>query len=638
MKHSRIFRKTVCLALIACLLAGCSVMLFACNKDKDVKITDIFKKMNSYSAFTGYELEFTLPAGWSVYTASNTSSSASADSNSDVGYIKELNAFVVKDAGNRLSIMKCSDDRVYYKENGQDGIKGLLFPMSLGISAMRIKNGLIAVKFDNGQGGVFDYNGRVMVSRDKIGGILNGENSSKAIPTSTTIDNALKILDGGLVAVHANFCEKGANTFTSIYRPAIGGGSLVCRVKNDANNLSYVQGFDSKYVSVIGNTKKNYMFAIPQSANGEPRNLDGSGNGTVADNSKSNYFCEITYIGGGKFFVHEDWTASSSDDYTYYSSDGKYYVVSRHIYTPDNDAMTDYTANSDKIFLSLSNKYYDHQKNGIDTRTYLNDGYMYAAYGLFLEEDANGKKIGYYDQYILDMDLNIVMSLTGNFGVTIKEQEKDEVGFFDMIMTNIDGYFYVPYLPSGVNIYDEQGKLVGSNKEHKVLSQNLSNGVLLAQIQDPDDDNKTLFGAFDLKGNVLIDFKYEKLTAFRGFYALGQRKNDDGVLTNYLVDRYGKEVAKMSDYSTPFADIAKSTAGESMFKVGCYMFKTTSNSETYFGIKNFDANSSNNVIMSATMEAGSILYSPANSAEEVFVFEKITAQDKTVSYTVYRIV
>ena len=56
-----------------------------------------------------------------------------------------------------------------------------------------------------------------------------------------------------------------------------------------------------------------------------------------------------------------------------------------------------------------------------------------------------------------------------------------------------------------------------------------------------------------------------------------------------------------------------------------------------YGIKNFNPNVNKNIIMNATMSAGSVLYAPTSSPSNVFVFDKVTVGNN-VSYTVYRLI
>lgn len=627
--NKKIFARIISFTLVVSVLLASCLALFACDKNKPKTVEDIFKSTSSKSEFSGYKLEISLPAGWSVYTSSEKQTANS----SDVGYIESINAFVVQKNG-ALSIVKMNDEKIYFP----GGIKGMIIPDEIGVSALRVKDGLIVCKFANGEAGVLNQNGETVLSRTKIGA---NDDSSRSL-VNVNIDNAVKVLDGGLVAVAAQYDIKGKTGYTSIYRPTSSGalesrGTLVCRVKNTDNKLSYVKGFDSKYVTVVGNKAGDEIFAIPQSAGDVVQNLDSTTNGTVSTNNNKNYSSEITYIGGGRFFIHEDWTVENTEDYTYY--DGfDYYVFKRRIYTPDNDASSEYTANADKVFLYLENKYYGGDKGGIDTTSYLKDGFIYASYGLTIIG-----KVGFYDQFILDENLNVVMSLTGNYGVTIKDQKKEKVGYFDLIMQCVDGYYYVPLHPSEVNVYDKAGNLVGHNDRSAVLQQELSNNMIVAAITDPQDSKQTLYGAFNLYGQEVVPFEYLSLSAFRGSYTIGQKLDGEKVKKYYIVGADGKTVDRMSDGSEPLKDMAYvKSSNEGIYKIGCYMFFVTQKGDdgkdvTRYGIKNFNPNVQKNVVMPATMTSGCTLYAPSSSPSNVFVFDKIT-MGADVSYNVYRLI
>lgn len=628
--NKKIFARIISFTLVVSVLLASCLALFACDKNKPKTVEDIFKSTSSKSEFSGYKLEISLPAGWSVYTSSGKQTANS----SDVGYIESINAFVVEKGG-VLSLVKMNDEKIYF----DGGIKGMIIPDWIGVSALRVKDGLIVCKFASGEAGVLNQNGETVLSRTKIGA---NDDSSRSL-VNVNIDNAVKVLDGGLVAVAAQYDTQGKTGYTSIYRPTSSGalesrGALVCRVKNSDNKLSYVKGFDSKYVTVVGNKAGDEIFAIPQTANAVVPNLDSTTNGTVSTNNNKNYSSEITYIGGGRFFIHEDWTVENTEDYTYY--DGfDYYMFKRRIYTPDNDASSEYTANADKVFLYLENKYYGGDKGGIDTTSYLKDGFIYASYGLTIIG-----KVGFYDQFILDENLNVVMSLTGNYGVTIKDQKKEKVGYFDLIMQCVDGYYYVPLHPSEVNVYDKGGNLVGHNDRSAVLQQELSNNMIVAAITDPQNSKQTLYGAFNLYGQEVVPFEYLSLSAFRGSYTIGQKLDGEKVKKYYIVGADGKTVDRMSDGSEPLKDMAYvKSSNEGIYKIGCYMFSVTQKGDdgkdvTRYGIKNFNPNVQKNVVMPATMTSGCTLYAPSSSPSNVFVFDKISASSGEVSYNVYRLI
>ncbi len=636
MKNKGFFVKIIALTLTVCTLFACVALFVSCDKDevKAKTVEDIFKSTQSNPEFSGVKREFTLDTGWSIYTTSAAKSTQAVNVNSDVGYITSIDAFVVSN-GSVLSVVKCGDTKEYF----DGGMKGMILPASLGISALRVKDGLIACKFNDYTAGVFDSSGRTVLSRTRIDWSSN---------SGANIDSIIKILDGGLIAVNSAYDKSGTSGYTSIYRPTVDNelskcGTLVAKLENANGTLTGVKGFDGKYVTVTGNTAGDYIFAVPSSVSGDVGTTTATANGTVADNDKDDYYGEITYMGGGKFFIHQDWTVEKDEEYTYY--DGfDYYVFARRIYTPDNDKSSEYTKNADKVFIYLENNYYDGDKAGIATSQYLKDGFTYASYGLTIID-----KVGYYDQFILDENLNIVMSLTGNYGITIKDQKKEKVGYYDLVMQCVDGYYYNPVLPSEFNVYDKDGNKIGHNDRNDIQQQELSNGIFVVAINDPDDTSSNpekLYGAFNLKGEVVVPFKYLSLSAFRGSYTVGKAKNEEGVATWYIVGSDGNQITQMTDGSTPLAsnEIATDSNGNFIYKIGCYMYKVdsgekdSSNKTIYkYGVKNFNPNVNKNVVMNATMSAGSVLYAPTSSPSNVFVFDRVTVGNN-VSYTVYRLI
>lgn len=597
------------LIFIAALL---TLTLGACNKDKKALLTDIYEHSAGFSEFTSYRQEIELPQGWSVYVDLH-----SGKNPSDTGYIKSMDAFVITN-GSVLSVIKC-------------GAKEMMFPESMAISALRVKGNLIALKSLDGSVGVYsNSDGKIVLSMG----------TGEGVSETTSIDLAIKILDDGLIAVNQSYDVNDSKGYTSIYRPTTTGditerGELVCRVKNPGGALAKVSGFDSKFVAVLdvteGGKQVNRLFNIPlrASASAEKLNLDGTANGRFTQNDGDGYFIEITYIGRGRFLVHEDWLVKSTDNYTYY--DGEDYVeVSRHIYYPESDRLESFT--SDFVFLNLTNRYYDADKGGIDVKGFLKGEYMYASFGLFFD----GNKRAYYDQFILDADLNIALSVTGNFGVDIKKQDIDEINIFDLVLDFVDGYGYSPVLPSSMKVFDKNGNVVFNNTQYKVASATMNDGMIVAKVVNPEDEDGFLYGAFDLHGNVAVPFIYSNLNNFRGYYTLGTRKID-GKTTNVIVGKNGVEVETLSDGSAPLGDVATTASGSIIQKTGCFMYARTVDGNTLYGIKTFNANASKNVIMEAKMEKGSVLYAPSSSPENVFVFEKITVNN-AVSYTVYRLV
>lgn len=609
----------------------CVAVLAGCNRfrGKAPTLGDIFVDRASASEITGYDTELILPEGWEVL------SSATGDhKDSDIGYIRSLDAFVVvkvlsyDDKGNAKEYGSLSVARA---TGGAVAESDLLIPASAGVQAIHVEGGLIAVRTNSdggggriGQAGVLDGNGKVVIDPHYTEGV-----------GSANINDAIRILDDELVAVNPVYDKNTTDkNYTPIYR--VSTGELACRVYNPSRSLTGVLGFDGKYVSVetsdgSGTKKKveSMIYQVPERASETPdTKARPNGAFTRFDDGLKNFYTEATYLGGGKFYVHEEYAVSSSDDYTY-KYDNTYYKASRWFYYPDTDTLEPYV--SQFIMLNTVNTYYDYATDRYDVvpTSYLRDGYSYSSFGLYIPESKEAE----YDQFIVDGDMNVVLSLTGNFGIRVNGVDRDEVSYYDLMLQFTDGYGYAPLAPSRLKVYDRDGNTVFENKDYDFVSVNIHDGVVIAGIENKDGD--TVFGAFDLDGDLIIDFKYRSIEPFRGYYTYAVNDETGNAV---LLARDGTEVGKLKDGSAPFSDMAKTSNKKPIYKRGCYVYETTEKvgdkSVKYFGVKNFNADTSKNTVLPATLTSCTI-YSPNVDNNLVFVFGK---HEKGGAQYVYRLV
>ena len=598
-------KKVKTLALVLILVVS-TLALFACNPAQEddgyVGIAGVYVNHESSKEFTSYEVAISaIPKDWSLYAPDKSSNEFK---NSNSGYIEELDGFVVKktiEKSTYLGIIKCGTTSVMFE--------------NLAITALRVSNGCIILKNVNGEMYVTDFDGKVVVKDVVVGA------SSKAI------DDVIKVLDDELIAVNPLYDANASNsTYTSIYRKST--GKLACRVRNAGGELSAVAGFDGKYVVVSNTTEDSIdytrIFSIPQS--GEAVNLDGAEKASYYDNGEDNYYNEITYMGNGQFFIHEDWTVEKEDDYTYYYNN-EYRKVTRFVYDIEEDRRTAFK--SDHYFLNLTNHYYGGERTGIGTRNILKDGYYYASYCIVVDSEKNG----YYDQFILDQDFNVVCSLSGNFGESSnKNVEVDSVSYFDLALLYVDGIGVSPLPSSNIRAVDKDGNTIFT-VEKTVTSAVYNNGVIIATTLNS--SGATIYAVYDTTGKEIVSFSegYTEINPFLGYYTTAKK---DGKLV--LLSKDGTVVEKMSDNETvPFGDIARTSSKTEIYKLGAYMFaetrKNASGEDTmYLGIKNLSADVNNNVILEANMLAGSMMYSPTNSPDIVFVFAKFEGKDEMVVY------
>lgn len=591
-------RKFAAFVVVIVVLAALAATLVGC--DKDVRLGDIFVNYESAGEITHAELQLTLPTGWNVLTDSTTYA------DSDIGYSSSLDAYIVVNSAGSLNIAQADDDKqaVFLLRDSAGN------PAESGISAIRIYGVLALIRFNNGTASVINLgNGRTVLRTDATTGITED------------VASAVKVLDDELIAVNpANSTVCNGTDYTPVYR--VSTGEIACKVYNSGGSLDGVFGFDGKYVMVENtsgtSTSKEYatyLYAVPERASDNP---DATASAACTYNrisDKDDYYSEATYLGEGRFYVHEEWTVSSTDDYTYLY-DGEYYKVYRYIVTPENGGRTAY--NSSYYFLNCVNSYFTDGSDRcvVAPSSFLQSGYIYSSFGLYVPESKEAE----YDQFVLDSDLNVILSLTNNWGIKLDYVERDSIGIYDLLLQFQDGYGFAPLAPSALRVYDYDGKIVIEEKEYSLTAVSLHDGMILAQTVVDDED---LYGVFDMNGELVIPFEYSSIEPFRGYYTYAVRAEDG---TAVLIGKDGSVLEYMSDGETkPLADIAKTSKNVAIKKRGCYMYSTTTtdadgNSVTLYGIKNFRSDLGSNVVLEAQFVKGCTLYAPSLDENSVFVF------------------
>lgn len=612
-------KKIFATLIVAAVVIVTALTAFGCNKfsTETPSLADIYV---DYDATQGEidtaELSLILPDGWTVL------SSASGDNaDSDIGYIAGMNAFIVTNSNHDLSVVKVpeGEDKTVTEED-------FLIPPSGAVRAIKAVGNYFAVRIASSSGfvGVMGSDGKWRVNANKT--VDTG-----AAVDKNTLSSAIRILGDELVAVNpANSAETAGNSsYTPIYR--ISTGEMVCRI-NTGGSLSGILGFDGKYVSVEtsseSNGKETRVYAVPDTL-GDAADLAYPRYGSfVNTNGYEDYYTESLYLGGGKFYIHTEWTVDSDANYTY-AYDGEYYRAVRYFYYPDEDRTESYT--SSHIFLNAVNSYYDGVSGrslgdtAVAPSSFLKDGYTYASFGLIVDTEKNA----HYDQFILDGDLNIVYSLTTNFGIRPEGSlDREEVGLYDLMMQGSDGVYYSRVYPSAIRLYDGEGSLLFENKDHTYVSATLQNGIVIAGIENEDGD--TLYGAFDLAGNNVIPFEYSYIEPFRSYYTYAVTAEGN---TRVLLGRDGTAAPLEEGASTHFPDIATSSSKAALEKRGCYVFtEKTEDGKTRYGVKNMSGDFDNNVVLPAALSSCT-LYSPTTDNGLVFAWGT-RAEDG--AYCVYR--
>lgn len=608
--------------------------LSACNKNKTKTVyTDIYKNTSSISEYTGYQSLMSLPSNVSIVTESTNLSRGG-----DYGYVPEMDAFVVRDSSTKfLNIVRAGDNKAIINTTDAAGDYGF----NLAIVAIKCAFGRIAVLRADGKAEVYNSNGRVVVSNSNF----------HDIQTTDKIEDVLNIVSSDLLAVNFKFDSNfntssyGSTDYASIYR--MSNGILQGLIRNESGEVANIEGADDfvvTYPTKDSENKTQRVYKIGKVSTNTTATISISERAIFKDEGVgSDYYSEVVYLGNDRFYVYQDCVVEESSSYTYYyvstADDGTetktYYNVKRYIYNAREDSRVD--VDSDIIFMSLTNKYhYNATYGGIAASDFLQDGYMYASFCIVVD---GYTKEGSYDQMILNSNLDIVMSLSGNFGVTLREGDVTDVSFYDLVISYRDNVGVMSLMPSVVKAYDIYGNLIFENSEQEnVLSCNLNNGMIIATKTI---DDTLYYGAFNLKGQLVVPFKYLSLTSYMGDYAIGKRK-EDGSNIYELIGKDGVVVTAMSDHSVPLADFAYDSSGNPIYRVGVYMYRvenpdTSSSIKYFYGFKNFNTDVSKNKLMDANIlqfVAGTSLYAPKNHPEYVFVLGKYKDDNRTYIYKI----
>lgn len=616
-----------------------STAFSACNKKVENRYLDIYVNNDEISEFTKMDLVASMPDGYSLYLSDNDY----YHSASDYGYQKSINAFVITN-GNTGSYAKL--DVLVAGESAP-----LFSNISLDIIQLQIRYNYIAVMTTGLAVGLYD-----VAKREWVLPIVQAKVIASSL--SSSIDIYLKVLSREYAAVLAtadvfiqNLTNSGSldynNGFTSIY--SIPEKRMVGRVATQKRALTSVDGFDN-YIVITGDksTRDRVQAKIVKlnSDSTQPLFIFEPTTNAIfeAYTTSSTDKIEVTYFGGGKFLVHTE-TAGTADAHFYKEADSetegtfKYWQVYRWIYYADSDTRTVYE--SDILMLTITNEYYEYFKNKqFNANAFLKSGYSYVGYALFRNPDRTVS----YDQFIIDRDFNIILSLTRNFGLNIDTKSKvTTTSLYELILTYVGGKGVVQVGSGNMRLYDGNGGIIAENSENSYVASTYNSGIVVCSIVDTvnSTSSKTeyLYGAISENGQITVPFIYSKLTLFTGFYAIGERKinNKTAVM---LVGKNGYEVqlgydAKPNDtYKMRF-----NSAGKAVYKAGCYVYFAEfpdgpdpgSDPDILYGLANTSINADLNKLSEAKFTK-IILYSPINSFSDTFACVTENGKNNTDIY------
>lgn len=282
------------------------------------------------------------------------------------------------------------------------------------------------------------------------------------------------------------------------------------------------------------------------------------------------------YVGAGKFYCY-DMYKGDKDGYIFKAPDGTHFKAIHWSFDASKNIKTDLPLNF--LFTSVINEYNSEDlETSVDIESYIERGYSFVSAGYFIEN-----KIGSTDQFLIDSDLNILLSMTSKLGTnTIYDQKNEE--FREVFLTYVGGIGFNSTSVGDLLLYDTNGNIV-LKKEGIYKNVIYNNGVVTAQVayELGKDNIVYYYGAWTLDGTPIFDAysrKYEKMTCYIGNFALVEMTNANGIRTCFLVDKKGYHHEITSGIAT---------AGTSyIYKPGCYTTKTTVNKTTVFGVKSFD--------------------------------------------------
>lgn len=627
-------KKVIVLILAVVILATGSVLLLsACNRSS-MSYLDVYLNYDEVNEFANTEHIVSLPEGYSLYLTNNDNIHAS----SDYGYQQSVNGFIITN-GNVGSYAKLNF--IVAGENK------LLFPENSEIIQMQVRYGLIAVMTAGTSIGVYD-----IANREWVLPLVKPRISGASLTAS--IELYCKILSPDYFAVaptadnyiQSQNLNEQSNRRIPIY--SVAKKEMIGRLEfSIARALSYIEGFDNYVVMTGEKSALDYAQTKIVKLSDDVENLPSlevikpTNNGEfTAFTSNTTDFIDVTYFGGGKFLIHQE-TVGSKDAYFYKElgeseETDKFWQVYRWIYQADTDTRTVYE--SDILLLSIVNEHYRYsakKKDSFDASAFLKPGYSYVGYALYRNSD----KTTDYDQFIIDRDFNIVLSLSRNFGMNF-ENEEDVVStsFYELILTYAGGRGVVQVGTGIMRLYGEDGSVVCENDEHDYITAAYNSGMVVCSILDTVNTTGTtkkyLFGAIDEQGNITVPFIYTKLSMFTGFYAIGER-DINGKTAVVLVGKNGYETQLgLNGIPAKEYSLRYNSAGTPIYKAGCYVYYSGEGDNLLYGLKNTNINVNQNVITGLKFKQV-VLYSPEKGYGLVYAVVK---EQGKATYDIYKLV
>lgn len=425
---------------------------------------------------------------------------------------------------------------------------------------------IIANKNSMTQLAVYDYKNRSFVVGEKDKFCYEIKKNENFIIYQETSSSDVMLRDCKSTNV-INLKEQGINKISDVKIPSQNSDIFVYNTSNhikvyDAQghifqikirvNGSYcpeVAVYDN-YIVQSNNTLESsivVIYAIPESR--YPHNENSESN-PAKDAIFSSSRVYPSYIGNGKFYVFMQ-DLENTDNFQF--KDGNQgYKGKVKIYNAKTETIEKEYSDSKyykRIISSqtelLNNEFGDLQ---VSINDVLNTGYKFAE-GISINPTT---KAAEFDQFILNSNNEVVMSLTGRHGSDIKLNKDRVQGISPLMLLFIDGKGFSPNTAlGGFRIINIDGTT--AFEKHDGFYQNLfynNNALVLKKVVDFKGTvlNQTRYGAFDSNGKQIIEFKYDYMTPFIDDYALA---TDD-----YLVEKVdGKDVVTNIKINDIYLDV-----------------------------------------------------------------------------------
>lgn len=529
-------KKLVLILLAAVLL----ISLCACKKDvpdekEIISYDNIFVQQEAVSPYASAELLTTLEEGVIPYVNTNK--------NYDNAYIDAYGLLILQ---RTVSVEGGSSYTAYGFYSTKE--KRLIIPVDF--VEFSVNYGFIAVRKSDGKCSLYDV----------LGNAIFPESAGFS---ATEVDGAFRPISKDYIAVRAS----GGN-YVNIYDKngavvsASNGGQL-----RYAGRVSELRAVDDYLVRTIAATKttpkKVSIFKI-----GEDELVSITGE-TVTSNVNA------FYLGNGNFYCYDIYEGSSAG--YQYKADDVYYKAT--VWTYNAVSGEKKVLPLDTVFTVIINSYYAEEEGlTLDIESLVKEGYSFVSVGYTRDAEKNAT----FDQFIIDSDMNILLSMSSKLGTNV-EYSADNEAYRDVLLTYIDDVGFSTTSVGELMLYDLYGNVV-LRKAGVYMNTFYNSGIVTAAVGYEEGDKIVYYyGAFDLTGKEIFNAyycKYAKMTPYVGNYALAETVDAKGNNICVLVDKSGIE-------HPVGGTIALTSSSKFIYKTGCYAVKETVSGTTY-GIKAYD--------------------------------------------------